>query len=99
MGNFYLCVLFIFLSKELVENLSSIFEYNKNCLVEKLLMDNINKVLENETNSDKVGAVNERLEELKEQMMNLVRLDVRKKEDKINEFDVNGRAENKLFKT
>lgn len=62
-------------------------------------MDNINKVLENETNSDEVGAVNERLEELKEQMMNLVRLDVRKKEDKINEFDVNGRAENKLFKT
>lgn len=39
------------------------------------MMDNINKVLENETNSDDVLAVNERLEGLKEQIMNLVRFD------------------------
>ncbi|MFL0252920.1 recombinase family protein [Clostridium neuense] len=59
-----------------VRSINKIIE-NKEAFL-KTIMDNINKVLESETNGDEVQATNERLEELKEQMMNLVRLDVRK---------------------
>lgn len=59
-----------------VRSINKIIE-NKEAFL-KTMMDNINRVLENETNSDEVRAINERLEELKDQMMNLVRLDVRK---------------------
>lgn len=59
-----------------VRSINKIIE-NKEAFL-KTMMDNINKVLESETNGDEVRVTNERLEELKEQMMNLVRLDVRK---------------------
>lgn len=41
------------------------------------MMENINRVLESKEDSNDLKAINERLEELKEQMMNLVRLNVR----------------------
>lgn len=49
---------------------------NKDEFIEKL-MKNINKVLENKKDDTELQKINERLEELKEQMMNLVRLNVR----------------------
>jgi len=41
------------------------------------MMENINRVLESKEDSNELKVINERLEELKEQMMNLVRLNVR----------------------
>lgn len=49
---------------------------NKEDFIKKL-MENINMVLENKEDEAEVKAINEKLEQLKEQMMNLVRLNVR----------------------
>ncbi|KEI03001.1 recombinase family protein [Clostridium botulinum] len=49
---------------------------NKEDFIKKL-MKNVNMVLENKEDETEVKAINEKLEQLKEQMMNLVRLNVR----------------------
>lgn len=41
------------------------------------MIENINRVLESKEDSNELKVINERLEELKDQMMNLVRLNVR----------------------
>lgn len=58
-----------------VKSLNKIIE-NKDTFIERL-MKNINKVLESRQDSTELQKISERLEELKEQMMNLVRLNVR----------------------
>ncbi|WP_196760156.1 hypothetical protein [Clostridium sporogenes] len=50
--------------------------YNKKDFIKKL-MKNINMVLESKADEAEVKAINKKLEKLKEQMMNLVRLNVR----------------------
>ena len=49
---------------------------NKETFISNMI-ENINRVLESKEDSNELKVINERLEELKEQMMNLVRLNVR----------------------
>ncbi|WP_160678043.1 recombinase family protein [Clostridium sp. C8-1-8] len=58
-----------------VKSLNKVIE-NKEAFISNM-MENINRVLESKEDSNEPKVINERLEELKEQMMNLVRLNVR----------------------
>ena len=58
-----------------VKSINKVIE-NKEAFISNM-MENINRVLESKEDSNELKAINERLEELKEQMMNLVRLNVR----------------------
>lgn len=58
-----------------VKSINKIIE-NKEEFIKKFI-ENINKVLKSKEDSEELKLINERLEELKEQMMNLVRLNVR----------------------
>lgn len=58
-----------------VRSINKIIE-NKEAFL-KTMMDNINKVSESKQDKSELKIINGRLEELKEQMMNLVRLNVR----------------------
>ncbi|WP_446898853.1 recombinase family protein [Clostridium sp. LBM24168] len=58
-----------------VRSINKIIE-NKEAFI-KTMMENINKVSESKEDRSELKIINERLEELKEQMMNLVRLNVR----------------------
>lgn len=58
-----------------VKSINKVIE-NKEAFISNM-MENINRVLESKEDSNELKAINERLEELKEQMRNLVRLNVR----------------------
>ncbi len=58
-----------------IKSINKVIE-NKEAFISNM-MENINRVLESKEDSNELKGINERLEELKEQMMNLVRLNVR----------------------
>lgn len=63
------------LKVEFIKSINKVIE-NRETFISNM-MENINRVLESKEDSNELKAINERLEELKGQMMSLVRLNVR----------------------